>query len=166
MITLLIAAQNQIAPAQTLADSGGLPAWVWLFIIVLIILLVWWLLVRSAEHQNEIQALHEPAHISESIPMKEISSTDMKAGTTTETDDLTLLEGIGPKVSALLTSAGINTFSKLAEMEVKNLREILESAGFKFMDPETWPGQARLLAEGKMEDFNKLVGSLKGGRKK
>jgi len=63
-------------------------------------------------------------------------------------DDLTLLEGIGPKVNSVLASAGITTFSQMAEIDLKNLKEILDAAGYKYMDPTSWPEQARLLAEG------------------
>ncbi|MDX1523704.1 MAG: 4Fe-4S binding protein, partial [Anaerolineae bacterium] len=66
-------------------------------------------------------------------------------------DDLKKIEGIGPKIATLLNEAGITTFAGLAKTEVSKIREILEAAGprYKLSDPETWPEQAALAAEGK-----------------
>ncbi len=81
-------------------------------------------------------------------------------------DDLKIIEGIGPKIAELLVAAGISTFVKLAETDVAKLREILEAAGSKFAthDPATWPQQATLAAEGKMDALKVLQDQLQGGR--
>ncbi|HEX2620694.1 MAG TPA: ATP synthase F1 subunit gamma, partial [Phototrophicaceae bacterium] len=47
-------------------------------------------------------------------------------------DNLTKIEGIGPKMSAALVAAGIDTFEKLAEMGEASLRSAIEAAGMKF----------------------------------
>ncbi|HHH41147.1 MAG TPA: DUF4332 domain-containing protein [Chloroflexi bacterium] len=81
-------------------------------------------------------------------------------------DDLTRIEGIGPKISRLLQEAGIMTFAQLAETDVERLREILAEAGLTALaDPGTWPEQARLAAEGKWDELEALQGELKGGRR-
>lgn len=81
-------------------------------------------------------------------------------------DDLTRIEGIGPKISALLQAAGIRTFAQLAHTDVSRLQEILDAAGprFRLADPGTWPEQARLAAEGAWEALQALQDQLKGGR--
>ena len=43
-----------------------------------------------------------------------------------EPDDLTLIEGIGPKINALLNQNGVYTFAQLAATSVERLRSILE----------------------------------------
>src|SRR5690606_29167412 len=66
-------------------------------------------------------------------------------------DDLKVVEGIGPKIEDILHEAGISTFADLAGKTADEVREILLSHGsrYKMFDPETWPEQARLAADGK-----------------
>jgi predicted flap endonuclease-1-like 5' DNA nuclease len=80
-------------------------------------------------------------------------------------DDLTIIEGIGPKISALLQVAGIVTFAQLAATDVARLREIMLQANLRIADPTTWPEQAALAAVDKWDDLKALQGSLKGGRR-
>ncbi|MCB0729675.1 MAG: 50S ribosomal protein L17 [Ignavibacteriae bacterium] len=83
-------------------------------------------------------------------------------------DDLSKVEGIGPKISELLQNAGITTFAQLAETEVEKLNEILAEAGgrYKSHDPSTWPQQAKLAADGKWDELKALQDELDGGREK
>jgi small subunit ribosomal protein S1 len=83
------------------------------------------------------------------------------------TDDLKKIEGVGPKIAAILTENGIVTFADLAGAEVEKLREILLAAGsrYKMHDPATWPEQAKLAAEGDWDALEKLQSSLDGGKK-
>ena len=80
-------------------------------------------------------------------------------------DDLTVLEGIGPKVSSLLNAAGIATYTQLAAADPAHLTEVLRAAGLSMMDPATWPQQAALAAAGKWDDLKALTSQLKGGRR-
>jgi predicted flap endonuclease-1-like 5' DNA nuclease len=80
-------------------------------------------------------------------------------------DNLEIIEGIGPKISSVLQAAGVTTFKQLAALEAAKISEILANAGVRLADPATWPEQARLAAEGKMEALKTLQDSLKGGRK-
>ncbi|MCW8849842.1 MAG: helix-hairpin-helix domain-containing protein [Melioribacteraceae bacterium] len=83
-----------------------------------------------------------------------------------DSDDLTKVEGIGPKISEILTTGGIDTFAKLAETDVEKLSELLAEAGsrYKSHDPSTWPQQAKLAAEGNWDELKKLQDELDGGR--
>ncbi|MFZ2487875.1 MAG: helix-hairpin-helix domain-containing protein, partial [Anaerolineae bacterium] len=80
-------------------------------------------------------------------------------------DDLTLIEGIGRKIAGLMRGAGIHTFAQLAETSVEELQRILNRGGSNFnrADPQTWPEQARLAAEGRMDELKALQDTLKGG---
>lgn len=80
-------------------------------------------------------------------------------------DDLMILEGIGPKVSAVLAAAGIHRFNQLAQTKPAIIKEILVKAGNRISDPTTWPEQARLAAAGKWKELEKLTAQLKGGRR-
>jgi len=88
-------------------------------------------------------------------------------GAPAKPDDLTVIEGIGPKISRILQDAGITTFSQLAEADVDHLRSILAAAGLRYLaDPTTWPEQARLAAAGDQAGLQALQASLKGGRRR
>ncbi len=81
-------------------------------------------------------------------------------------DDLTRIEGVGPKISHLLAAAGIDSFSKLSRASVKRLRGILEQAGprFRMHDPGTWRKQAALAAKGMWQALEELQSHLEGGK--
>lgn len=81
-------------------------------------------------------------------------------------DDLTVIEGIGPKANSLLHNAGINSYNDLAHADIGTLKNILEDAGsrFRLLVPDTWPQQASLAAQGNWDALDKLQDSLDGGR--
>jgi predicted flap endonuclease-1-like 5' DNA nuclease len=86
--------------------------------------------------------------------------------TAAEPDDLTRIEGIGPKIQELLFGAKIYTWASLSKTDVARLKEILDAAGERFQmhEPKTWPEQAQLAAEGRWEELDKLQDLLRGGR--
>jgi len=86
----------------------------------------------------------------------------------TANDDLTKVEGIGPKIAELLQKADIDSYAKLAETDVEKLKEILSEAGgnFKSHDPSTWAEQAKLAADGKWDELKKWQDELDGGKVK
>lgn len=83
-------------------------------------------------------------------------------------DDLTKIEGIGPKIAELLTAAGLVSFADLAKAKTARLKEILEAAGprYQMHDPATWAQQAKLAAAGQWSTLNALQDELKGGKRK
>ena len=83
-----------------------------------------------------------------------------------EPDDLTKIEGIGPKVAELLNAAGIATFQQLSAASPESIKEILASAGgmMATMDPTTWPEQAKLAAAGDWEKLQAWQDELDGGK--
>jgi predicted flap endonuclease-1-like 5' DNA nuclease len=76
-------------------------------------------------------------------------------GTRLAADDLTVINGIGPKIAELFTAAGIDTWRALADADDERLREILADAGprYRAHDPSPWSRQAALLADGRWQDF-------------
>ena len=80
--------------------------------------------------------------------------------------DLQLVEGIGPKIAAVLIEHGINDLGQLAATPVERLREILTGAGgrFRLADPGTWPRQAALGAAGDWAALTQLQTQLKAGK--
>ncbi|HUR30693.1 MAG TPA: 30S ribosomal protein S1, partial [Saprospiraceae bacterium] len=84
-----------------------------------------------------------------------------------EGDDLKIVEGIGPKIEEVLHAAGINSYADLASRSADDLREILlaQSSRNKMFDPTTWPEQAKLASENKMDELQSLKDTLKAGKK-
>lgn len=79
-------------------------------------------------------------------------------------EDLTRVEGIGPKINEVLQEAGINTFKQLAGVSVGEVKEVLELKGLSNHDPATWGRQAQLIVDGKDGELSELQDMLKGGR--
>lgn len=80
-------------------------------------------------------------------------------------DDLTKLEGVGPKVSKLLNKAGIMSFGDLAKANSADVDKVLDAAGLQMMDSAGWIDQAKLAAKGDMKGLAKLQEQQIGGRK-
>ena len=81
-------------------------------------------------------------------------------------DDLTKIEGIGPKIQSLCNEIGIYTFQQLAKASLSDLRQMLDAEGkhFAVHDPASWPAQAQMAFEGKWEELEKWQDELKGGK--
>lgn len=111
---------------------------------------------------------------------KETKSTAKKAAPKTETkaapkkaaakkstagEDLTKIEGIGPKAAEALTAAGIATYADLAKAKVPAIQTILDEADGKFgaMKPDSWPKQAKLAADDKWDELKKWQDEMDGG---
>jgi predicted flap endonuclease-1-like 5' DNA nuclease len=109
--------------------------------------------------QSELDvALTEKATLAEALA---------KAAGPVKPDNLKVIEGIGPKLEEMLNQHRISTFRQLADTPVAVLQGILDEAGetYRIHDPGTWPEQAKLLSEGKLDAFEKLTEELKGGRR-
>jgi DNA-directed RNA polymerase subunit beta' len=78
-------------------------------------------------------------------------------------DDLTRIEGIGPKIAKLLNSVGIETFADLSATTPVQIRELLEENGMPMHDPGTWPDQALLAANGDWDKLSEWQQELDGG---
>ncbi len=81
-----------------------------------------------------------------------------------EPDDLTVIEGIGPKLSEVLVAAGLTTYRDMASATEERLQEILRAAGQTSPSTSTWGKQARLLADGDRAGFDAYAEHLVAGR--
>jgi len=151
---------------------NGLPWWAWLLILLApILVLLWWLRRRSGEESHDAYpaldptapGLGQPAEFDAFDAGRSPDFAGVEAVGATP-DDLTLIEGIGPKLSAILNGAGITTFAQLAVTTPQEIQSILRAAGHRIADPTSWPDQARLLVAGDIEGFQALTARLKGGR--
>ena len=78
-------------------------------------------------------------------------------------DDLKKVEGIGPKISATLIEAGVDTFAKLAKTDAAKISEIIAGVRGNHVT-DTWPAQAQMAADGKWEELKKWQDELDGGK--
>jgi predicted flap endonuclease-1-like 5' DNA nuclease len=83
-------------------------------------------------------------------------------------DDLTVIEGIGPKINELFKDNGLKTFAQVATATVPQMRAILDKGGarFRIANPSTWAKQAKLAANNKWKELKKLQDDLSGGVQK
>ncbi len=158
--------------------QGNIPWWVWAIILAGgLSALVVWLLQRRAAQQQAFSLAAPPSprlslsktHVESTMPViQEIPLPTGKPALSSQaapTDDLTIIEGIGPVISKALQQAGIATFVQLAKMDAARLQEILRNANLRLGDPTTWPEQAKLIAAGDWDGFHALINQLKGGRR-
>jgi len=162
--------------------------WTALIIFFVVVLVIWWLLSRQAkehrfepeshDHESEpepdetviedveIEQTSEEVVEEQPAESKPVEAAEPPADTPpVEPDNLTLIEGIGPKINSLLQEAGISTFAQLAAVDVQKIDDILDTAGLTFANASSWPEQAKLAADGNWETLAVLQENLKGGRK-
>lgn len=140
------------------------------------VMAVWF---RGVDHDHEFFVPLAPVHsmfeagrhyeADEFMDLLEEAARDMAGSAPAPLgDDLTRIEGVGPKTAALLREAGIHSFADLANAGLPRLQEVLSAggSGFNLADPSTWSQQASLAAAGKWDDLQKLQDTLKGGSKR
>ena len=94
----------------------------------------------------------------------EAAAPDVKAEPAAPiSQDLTVVEGVGPKIAAALQAAGIENYADLAATSPEQLRMILSDAGLS-ADPSTWSEQAQMAAAGNMDQLKAYQDKLQGGR--
>jgi predicted flap endonuclease-1-like 5' DNA nuclease len=158
--------------------------WFWLLTGILLgWLLNWWLCKCTC--RNDQSSVSSPA---ESSPLPATKLAEAPTPTTSEAksiiidlaaakaagftiknaNDLTVVEGIGPKINELFKDNGIKSFTDLANQSIPQMRAILDKGGsrFRIANPETWAQQATLAASNKWTELRKLQNELSGGVKK
>ncbi len=80
-------------------------------------------------------------------------------------DDLTKIEGVGPKAAEALTNAGLETFAKVAKAKADKMKDILTEASSRLahLDTTSWPKQAKMAADEKWDELKTWQDSVKGG---
>lgn len=120
--------------------------------------------VKLREYQDYLIGGVEPE--GQVPPSGDTATVQYIMGKKIKQDDLTVVEGIGPKIQELLHSNGIKTWHNLSETTVSRLQEILSSAGerYRIHDPTTWPKQAGMAHEGKWDLLKEYQDFLDGGK--
>ncbi len=80
-------------------------------------------------------------------------------------DNLQIIEGVGPKIEGLLKAGGYNTWSEVGNAELTGLQKVLDDAGprYRIHNPSSWSEQARLAASGQWDDLIRLQKDLDSG---
>lgn len=134
-------------------------------VLIIALLIILWGFIKGAAKEEEVKpkaAASVPERAVEVEPLAPAKATVPEIPV--KADDLTLIEGIGPKIASLLKANGIVNFAQLAAAEIPFLEKILRDAGLQFAKPASWPEQAALAAAGKMEELKALQEKLVGGR--
>jgi predicted flap endonuclease-1-like 5' DNA nuclease len=78
--------------------------------------------------------------------------------------DFTIVEGIGPAVTKLLHSVGINSFQDLAAADYEMLKGLMKARRNNIADPTTWAQQAQMIIDNDREGLEQLQKELKRAR--
>lgn len=120
----------------------------------------------------------EPAHVTTVVEEPAAEAPVMATFTKVEEpapiapskrDNLLIIEGIGPKMDAALRAEGVDTYRKVADASVADLRAAIEKHGLTFAPSlVNWSKQARFLADGDQTGFeayrDHLVRGLEPGQ--
>ena len=129
---------------------------------------------KVEETKEEVKAVEAPV-VEEVAPALEVAEAPVApepvveevkteaAPAASKPDDLTKIEGIGPKIAEMLVAGGVDTYLKLSTSEVSAIAEMIKDVRGNHV-PDTWPNQAKLAAEGKWEELQKLQDELDGGK--
>jgi predicted flap endonuclease-1-like 5' DNA nuclease len=81
-------------------------------------------------------------------------------------NDLTVVEGIGPKIQELFHNHEVKTWKALSECNIEKCQDVLTSGGdrFKMHKPGSWPKQAEMAYQGKWAELLKWQDELDGGK--
>jgi len=113
---------------------------------------------------NELDEVEDDIDVvSEEIVEKSIDSEE-KETSSIESDDLTKIEGIGPKIAEVFAANGVKTFEDLSGSKVGDLRTILADNELSQHEPKTWSKQATLAKHGKWDELQELQDELNGGK--
>ncbi len=170
-----------LLPALAQQQQGGTSVWLWLLIAAIVVVIFFFLLrgARKGElgganrstitAEPAVKPATAPPVEEEALPIGPAIDTLSLQSEGIETtphipDDLKLIEGIGPKIASILNTHGIYTFAQLACVEPDELRKMMQDAGLRLAAPATWPAQAQLAADGKLDELKALQDHLKGGR--
>lgn len=107
-----------------------------------------------------VEAAQDKAFKVEASTLTPIENMLVAAG-----DNLQRIEGIGPRMEAALTAAGMGTYAAVAAADNDALRAAIEAGGLNFAPALlTWSRQAQLLVDGDEEGLADLQRRLVAGR--
>lgn len=120
--------------------------------------------VKTIEPEPVVEATAQTIEVEEEAEPEPEPEPAVEASA--EPDDLTQIEGIGPKYAEILTGAGITSFAQVAALSEDEIITVIRSnGGRKSASMGTWAEQAKLAAAGNWDGLAKLQDELSGGRR-
>ena len=132
--------------------------------------------LREVEHQlsgkisNDLKVLEDAAGLTSLGLSSGTSSSSEIIGSgekyaKLKSDNLQIIEGIGPKMDEVLKANGVENWSALASQISESLRAILDKYGdsYRIIDPTTWPQQAKMAVDGNYDGLIALQKNLDTG---
>jgi predicted flap endonuclease-1-like 5' DNA nuclease len=141
-------------------EAALIPWWLWLLLALFIIGLPILTIAFGP-------GLRQKAVAAASAPPGETAHAHQapEPAATVKQDDLTRIEGIGPKIARTLVDADITTYDALGTTTVAELQAILDQdPNLRLADPASWPQQSILAAAGDWDELDRLQAELRGGR--
>ncbi len=122
--------------------------------------------LKACEERNPAEESQESSTSSEDAGNVKAAPTKNVGDVGTKSDDLKIVDGIGPKIEQLLNNAGINSFTALSQAKPEDITVILENGGgrFSLADPSTWPKQAQMAAEGQWDQLEDYKNAFKNDK--
>lgn len=122
--------------------------------------------IETKEVKEETPVVDEAPKVKEEKeePKKEAAETSSDEKSE-KGDDLTKIEGIGPKAAEAIVNSGIVSFADLAKAKSDKIKEILTEASSRMahLDPTSWPKQAKMAADGKWDELKEWQDKVKAG---
>jgi predicted flap endonuclease-1-like 5' DNA nuclease len=120
-------------------------------------------LLREQLASRPVETGEAPAEHNDAVEQVESPTPDLEEGARVlgrrlSSDDLQVINGIGPVIEGLLNGVGIRSWSDLAAADIDTLTSTLADAGSRFAryNPASWPEQARALMAGDWAQFESL----------
>jgi predicted flap endonuclease-1-like 5' DNA nuclease len=146
---------------EDLMDATTVGMLVGVVLVIITLLLIFWGNKKDLPAAGVVQPFITETKTTEIPPPAE--SVVNKFQSPFSIDELTLIEGIEPSISNVLKKQGITTYAELASVDVTALQKVLRDQGLYLANPTTWPAQARLAAEGKMEELKEMQEKIIAG---
>lgn len=126
---------------------------------------------RKADKQGDKEVAKEETKTEAPAPKKEVvaekaaPAPKKEAPKAAEADDLTKIEGVGPKAAEALAAAGLATYAALAKADADAMKNILTEASPRLahLDPGSWAKQAQMATDGKWDELKEWQDNAKGG---
>ena len=120
---------------------------------------------KVVEEAPAPEVVEEVAAVAEAPVVEEKKEEAPAKEEKAKADDLTKVEGVGPKAAEALVNAGLESFAKLAKADAEKIKEILTEASSRMahLDPTSWPKQAQMAADGKWDELKEWQDNVKGG---
>lgn len=115
----------------------------------------------AAEGENTEMATESPV-VEDAVVVEETTSEEPTKAEA-KPDNLTKIEGIGPKIAETLVAAGVASYADLAAKTPEEIAEIIKDVRGKHV-PDTWPKQAKMAADGKWDELKAWQDELDGGK--